>query len=119
MNYHDDSRPSRPPQPIPLNAFALVSGEKVRAKLRPQHREQTAAIRKNFVLAACIGRGRAHAPDGVFVFAQSLSNKLVVSAAWFCERCAEMDDAALLDPPEKSFQDELVAHLAPILRGAQ
>jgi hypothetical protein len=110
MNYHDDRRPSR----LPLSVFALVSGEKVRAKLvivRPQHREQTADIRKNFVLSACIGCGRAHAPDGGFVFAQSLSNKLVVSTAWFCERCAEIDDGALLDLAEKSFKDELRASM--------
>jgi hypothetical protein len=60
-----------------------------------------------------------HAEGGAFGLAQSLSNKLVVSAAWFCERCAEMDDAALRDLGAKSFRDELAAHLAPILRGAR
>jgi hypothetical protein len=68
--------------------------------------ELTAAIRKNCVLAACIVCGYAHAGNGAFGVAQSLANKLVVSAAWFCERCAEMDDAALLDIAERSFRDE-------------
>jgi hypothetical protein len=61
----------------------------------------------NFVPTPCIVCDRPTCATDTLALAQSQSDYRAWGAVWFCARCAEMDDTALLDAAAKSFSDEL------------
>jgi hypothetical protein len=100
----------------PLQLHRLLSaGERSWVKVQiilPQWREVVAELRKTAPPTDCIGCSKVHRRDeGTFVMAYNLANKSHFATGWFCKRCAEMDNEALLDVACKTLQEDVYAAL--------